>query len=111
MTNPQDAILLTVFLKHDQSRPLTELVKQQQAQGFWKSFPPEGIEVISWVVAMGIGQVVTLRVPPARLREVNVALEKTAWGVFETAFYPTYDFMPIWQEQRAKAMEEGGGHG
>ena len=98
--------LLTIFLKHDQSRPLSDLVKQQEKQGFWKSFPPEGIEVVSWVVAMGIGQVVTLSVPPARLREVNVALEKTAWGVFSTEFYPTYDFMPIWQEQRAKALAD-----
>ena len=76
-----ETLLLTVFLKHDQSRPLTELVKQQAEQQFWQTFPPEGIEVFSWVVAMGIGQIVTLRVPPARLREVNVALEKTAWGV------------------------------
>jgi hypothetical protein len=34
-------------------------------------FPPEGIVVESWYVAMGLGHVVTLRVPPARLREVN----------------------------------------
>ena len=102
-----DHFLLTVFLKHDQSRPITELAEQQKAQAFWQTFPPEGIEVISWVVAMGIGQIVTLSVPPARLREVNLAIEKTAWGVFKTEFYPTYDFMPIWQEQRAKAMAGG----
>ena len=101
-----DKFLLTVFLKHDQSRPLSELVEQQKDQGFWKTFPPEGIEVVSWVVMMGIGQVVTLNVPPSRLREVNVALEKTAWGPFTTEFYPTYDFMPIWKENRAKAMGE-----
>lgn len=98
--------LLTVILKHDQSRPLGELVEQQNEQGFWKTFPPEGIEVVSWVVMMGIGQVVTLSVPPARLREVNVALEKTAWGPFTTEFYPTYDFMPIWEQNRAKAVED-----
>ena len=96
-----DNFLLTVILKHDQSRPLDELVEQQNEQGFWKSFPPAGIKVLSSVVMMGIGQVVTLSVPPARLREVNVALEKTAWGPFTTEFYPTYDFMPIWQQNRA----------
>ena len=101
-----DEFLLTVFLKHDQSRPLEELIEQQNDQGFWKAFPPEGIEVVSWVVMMGIGQVVTLSVPPARLREVNEALEKTAWGPFTTEFYPTYDFMPIWQKNREKAKEK-----
>ncbi len=98
--------LLTIFLKHDQSRSLNELVEQQNAQGFWKSFPPEGIEVVSWVVMMGIGQVVTLSVPPARLREVNVAIEKCAWGPFTTEFYPTYDFMPVWQQMKARALAD-----
>jgi hypothetical protein len=43
-----------------------------------------------------------LRVPAARLREVNLALEKCAWGAFSTEFYPTYDFRPVWQ----KILEE-----
>jgi len=36
--------------------------------------------MVSWYVMMGIGQVVTLRVPAERLREVNRAIEQTAWG-------------------------------
>ncbi|MGB8235252.1 MAG: hypothetical protein WCF35_05280 [Pseudolabrys sp.] len=35
---------------------------QLREQGFYKAFPPAGIEVVSWYVMMGIGQVVTLRV-------------------------------------------------
>lgn len=104
--NTNDTFLLTIFLKHDQSRPLDELMAQQRETGFWKTFPPEGIEVVSWYVMMGIGQVVTLKVPPSRLREVNVAIEKTAWGPFTTDFYPTYDFVPIWQQLRKQALEE-----
>jgi hypothetical protein len=50
-----------------------------------------GIDVVSWYVMMGIGQVVTLKVPPNRLREVNRVLEQTAWGGFRNEFYPTYD--------------------
>ncbi len=102
-----DNFLLTVFLKHDQSRPLDDLMAQQRETGFWKAFPPEGIEVVSWYVMMGIGQVVTLSVPPLRLREVNVAIEKTAWGPFTTEFYPTYDFVPVWQKLRQDALAEG----
>jgi len=45
-------------------------------QGYYKAFPPAGIEVVSWYVMMGIGQVITLQVPAERLREVNVAIEK-----------------------------------
>jgi hypothetical protein len=49
---------------------------------------------------MGIGQVVTLRVPAERLREVNRALEETAWGGYRTEFYPTYDYKAVAEQQR-----------
>jgi hypothetical protein len=96
-----DAILLTVFLKHDQSKNLTEIQQLQEEQGFWKAFPPEGTTVVNWYVMMGIGQVVTLEVPPSKLREVNVALEKTAWKAFRTEFYPTYDLYPFIKDKLA----------
>ena len=35
-----DAILLTIFLKHDQSLNLAAIQKLQEEQGFWKAFPP-----------------------------------------------------------------------
>ena len=56
-----NAVMLTVFLKHDQSRPLSELNAQLQRRGYYKAFPPEGVEVVSWHVMMGVAQVVTLR--------------------------------------------------
>lgn len=90
-----DRILLTVFLKHDQSKNLAEIQKTLGEREWWARFPPEGIEVASWYVVMGIGQVVTLKVPPARLAEVNVEIERSAWGVFSTEFFPTYDFVPV----------------
>ncbi|MGI8890823.1 MAG: hypothetical protein ACR2G0_08595 [Chthoniobacterales bacterium] len=46
-------------------------------------------------VVMGIGPVVTLEVPAAKLREVNTAIEKTTWKAFRTEFYPTYDLSPF----------------
>ena len=90
-----NAVMLTIFLKHDQTRPLGELNAQLEKQGFYKAFPPDGVEVVSWYVMMGIGQVVTLRLPASRLREVNRILEDTAWGAYHTEFYPTYDYKPI----------------
>ena len=53
---------------------------------------------------MGIGQVVTLKLPAEKLREVNLAIEQKAWGAFETEFYATYDFQPIWQGLRTWAQ-------
>ena len=101
-----DAILLTVFLRHDQSLNLAEINKLQGEQGFWKAFPPEGTTVVSWYVMMGIGQVVTLEVPASKLRDVNVALEKTAWKAFRTEFYPTYDLYPIIKDKLANTAKK-----
>jgi hypothetical protein len=101
-----DAILLTIFLKHDQSLNLEELQRIQEDQGFWKAFPPEGTTVVSWYVMMGIGQVVTLEVPASKLRDVNLALEKTAWKAFRTEFYPTYDLYPIIKDKLANPSKK-----
>jgi hypothetical protein len=100
----ENAILLTIFLKHDQSRPLSELDAQLTRQGFYKAFPPPGIEVVSWYIEMGIGQVITLRLPASRLREVNRVLEDTAWGAYRTEFYPTYDYKAIGMAEHEKAQ-------
>jgi hypothetical protein len=100
---PDNAVLITVFLKHDQSRPLSELNAQLDSQGYYKAFPPAGVEVVSWYVMMGIGQVVTLRLPASRLREVNRILETTAWGPYRTEFYPTYDYKAVGMAAHEKA--------
>lgn len=97
-----DTFLLTIFLRHDESKPLPKINDQLRAQGFFKTFPPPGIEVVSWYVMMGLGQVVTLRVPAARLREVNRAIEETAWGGYRTEFYPTYDYKALAEQARAR---------
>jgi len=96
-------ILLTIFLRHDQSRPLAEINAQLEKTGYFDNFPPPGIEVASWYVFMGIGQVVTLRVPPERLREVNRVIEESAWGAYRTEFYPTYDYKAIAEAERQGA--------
>jgi hypothetical protein len=101
-----NGVMLTIFLKHDQSRPLSELNAQLAKQGFYKAFPPPGIEVVSWYVMMGIGQVVTIRLPASRLREVNQIFENTAWGSYRTEFYPTYDRKAIGLAQHEKAQAQ-----
>ena len=100
------SILLTVFLKHDQSRPLAKLNAELAEQGFYAAFPPQGVQVVSWYVMMGIGQVVTLRVPAGRLREVNQAIETTAWGGYSTEFFPTYDYKAVGEQKHAQALSQ-----
>ena len=95
-----ETLLLTIFLRHDQSKTLEDINAHLRQTGFYTKFPPPGIEVVSWYVMMGIGQVVTLRVPAERLREVNRVIEETAWGGYRTEFYPTYDYKAIAEEQR-----------
>lgn len=92
------AILLTIFLRHDQSKTLPQIQQHLKETGFDSSFPPQGIEIVSWYVMMGVGQVVTLRVPPGRLREVNRVIEEKGWGAYRTEFYATYDYLPVWTQ-------------
>lgn len=95
-----DSTMMTIFLRHDETKTLDEINAHLQKTGFQKDFPPAGVEVVSWYVMMGIGQVVTLRFPPAKLREVNLQIEHGAWGAFRTEFYPTYDYRPVWEASR-----------
>jgi hypothetical protein len=99
---PAPSMLLTIFLRHDQSRPLPELNAQLEKNGWYQKFPPAGTEVVSWYVMMGVGQVVTLRLSPEKLRDVNLAVENAGWGAYRSEFYPTYDFRPVWDEMQKK---------
>jgi hypothetical protein len=101
---PDNAVMITIFFKHDESRPLSELNAQLEKQGYYKAFPPAGVEVVSWYVMMGIGQVVTLRLPASRLRELNRIIENQAWGAYHTEFYPTYDYKAVGLAAHEKAQ-------
>ena len=87
----EDAFLLTVYLKHDQTMNISEINELAAQNRLSEIFPPEGVEIVDHYVFMGIGQVIVLRVPPNRLRMLNIALERGAWGAYQTEFYITYD--------------------
>ena len=102
---PENAVLLTVFLKHDQSKTLAEINAALAKQGFYKAFPPPGIEVVSWNVVMGIGQIIVLRLPATRIREINRVLEDTAWGPYRTEFFISYDYKAVGMAEHEKAIQ------
>lgn len=105
--NNEKKLMVTIFLKHQQYMNLQEINKKLEVTGFWKEFPPQGVEVVSWYVMMGIGQVVTLQFLPEKLRDINLAIEKYAWGAFETEFYCTYDFKEVWKGKLHQAKNAG----
>jgi hypothetical protein len=104
---PEATMLLTIVLKHDQSQNLDQIQEHMKRVDWWERFPVEGTRVVSWTVAMGLGQIVTLELPPHLLPLVNVELERSAWGVFRTECYPTYDFVPV-RERIRERVKNGG---
>ncbi len=90
-----DKLLLTIFLKHDQTMNLNEIEKIRTNQGFYENFPPEGVSIVNWFVVMGVGQMVVLELPASKLSAVNLAIERTAWKAFKSEIYPTYDLYPF----------------
>ena len=88
-------VMLTVLLQHDQSKTLDEIMAHLRRTGFYRDFPPEGSELVSWVVAMSFGFIIQLRVEPDKVRNLNRYMEQKAWGAFRYQVFPSYDFAPI----------------
>ena len=47
-----EKMLVTVILHHDQSKTLDEIMEHTRKSGFYRDFPPEGSELVSWVVSL-----------------------------------------------------------
>jgi hypothetical protein len=88
-------MMLTIILNHDQSKTLDEIMAHLKKTGFYRDFPPEGTELISWVVAMSYGFIIQVRVEAEKIRILNRFIEQKAWGAFRYQVYPSYDFIPI----------------
>jgi hypothetical protein len=100
-------VMLTVLLKHHPGITLDDVQARMKAHEWWERFPPAGVKIVSWTVAMGLGQIVTLEMPPHLLPVVNLELERSAWSVFSTECYPTYDFVPVRERIRARVRAGG----
>jgi len=102
---PCDSIMITIMLKHHQDKNIEQLREIRNKNEFLENFPPKSARVVSWYVMMGIGQVVTVKIPASELRALNMSVEQSVWGAFSTEFYPTYDLHPVMKEKKA-ALEE-----
>jgi hypothetical protein len=90
--------MLTVILRYNENKTIEDIDNHLAQTGFYKNFPPEGVEIVSYNIVMGIGHIITLRLPPDKLRDVNVAFERGVWSAFRTEFYPTYDYVHIFND-------------
>ena len=100
-------MLVTILLRHDQSNNLDAVQTKLKEADWWERFPPEGVRIVSWYVAMGLGQVVTVALRPERLQALNLELERSAWGVFRTECFPAYDFVPVRHAIRERVRKGG----
>jgi hypothetical protein len=91
----EEKVLLTVILHHDQSKTLDQITEHVKQTGFYRDFPPDGTELVSWVVAMSFGFIIQVRVEPSKIRNLNRFIEQKAWGAFRYEIYPSYDFQTI----------------
>jgi hypothetical protein len=102
-----DELLLTLVLKHHAGLTLDDVQARMKAADWWECFPPPGVRIVSWTVAMGFGQIATLALPPHLLPVLNLELERRAWSVFATECYPTYDFVPVRERIRERVRAGG----
>jgi hypothetical protein len=105
--DPDGTMLVTLILKHHPGLTLDDVQSRLKASDWWEQFPPPGVEIVSWTVAMGLGQIATLRLRPGRLPALNLELERRGWGVFTTECHPTYDFVPVRERIRERVRAGG----
>jgi hypothetical protein len=100
-----DSVMMTIILKHQQDKNLSEIRRILEQQGFWDIFPPQDARVVSWTIAMGLGHIIVLQVPTGAIRRVHLAIENGAWGAYNSEIYLSYDYKEIWQDYIEKREE------
>lgn len=108
-TASSDSVSVTIIMRHQQDKNLTEIRRKLEANGFWDLFPPADCRVVSWQIVMGVGHIILIKLPVNSVRRLNLAIENGAWGAYDTEIYLTYDYLPVWQdyvEKRREAKED-----
>ncbi|QDG49590.1 hypothetical protein FIV42_02190 [Persicimonas caeni] len=94
--NPSTFVTLVLHQKKAES--LVAFKEQLKENGFQEAFPPEGVEIVSWTGSLGLGHVITLRLPTYKIPEVREVIEDRQWGDIEPKLYSSYDFEPFWKD-------------
>jgi hypothetical protein len=100
-----DSVLVTIFLKHQQDKNLTEIRRILESQGFWDLFPPKEARIVSWQIAIGLGHIIVLNMPANNVRKLHLAVQNGAWGAYSSEIFLTYDYKPIWNDYIQRRQE------
>jgi hypothetical protein len=104
------ATLLTLVLHQDKEQSVADFKTQLEANGFQEAFPPQGVEIVSWTGVLGLGHVITLRLPTYLVPDVRQAVDACKWGKIEPRLYSSYDFEPFWQDMGGPTQEADDGY-
>lgn len=94
-----------VFLEHAEALTLGEMGASLRSNGVFEKFPPDGVEVVSWCQLMSFGHVIGLELPPAKLHELNRAIESGSYTSFKSEVYPAYDIWPVIQATKVREAQ------
>ncbi len=103
--NVADSVQVTLILKHQQNKNLTEIRRKLESNGFWDLFPPKEARILSWNIVMGLGQVITIQLPATAVRSLHLAIQNGAWGAYDTEIYMSYNYLDIWKDYIEKREE------
>ena len=104
------ATLLTLVLHQDKEQSVAQFKTQLENNGFQETFPPAGVEIVSWTGVLGLGHVITLRLPTYLVPDVRQAVDACEWGKIEPKLYSSYDFEPFWHDLGGQAKQSDDGY-
>ncbi len=90
--------LLTLVLHQTKDQSVEEFQQQLRDNHFQQAFPPDGVEIVSWTGVVGMGYVITMRLPNYKVPEVRHAINARKWGDITPKLYSAYDFEPFWHD-------------
>jgi hypothetical protein len=101
-----DPCLLTILLKHDQTKNLAEIQECLTRNTFYDIFPPMGTTVVDWHVVMGIGMMLVIESPQSMVGKVKNALARASVGAYTTDVMVTYNKYPKVVQQLANQKKK-----
>ena len=99
---PEDMQSRTLYLRADQPRAMAELNRQLRSPGASGDVLAPGVEVISWYVLMGIGQIVTLRLKRPSPHGLMPLSEANRGPLFRTDACEAFDFGALYAQMQGR---------
>jgi hypothetical protein len=99
-------VLLTVVLHQEDDLTVEQMRSTFEKNDFQAVFPPRGARVESWHGVLGLGHVITLRLPAHQIPEVRQDIEEREWGDIRPRLYTSYDYRQLWREDGGRLGDQ-----